>query len=222
MSTQYEQSHENDKPGLLKVIEVILADPAEIKRAAIAKKEKYQKKYPKEPEEKIKSRTANKIISGYSYSAAFVGGVAALPGVIPGIGSVIAATGGVTTDIVLSMKYQIEMVMSIAVVYDHNIELEEERRICLIIAGLGAINEAGKKGVKKMGEKAFVNMARQHLKGATLQAVKQVFRRVGVTFTRKAVEKAAPFGIGVFLGFSANKGLTWYVGKKAKRLFAIN
>ena len=42
-----------------------------------------------------------------------------------------------------------------------------------------------------------------------------------LTFTRKAVEKAIPFDIGTVIGFSANKGLTWYVGSKAKDFFKI-
>ena len=221
MSTQNEQSHKNDKPILLKAIETILADPAEIKRATIDLKEKFRKEYSDEPEEEIKSLTADKIISNYSFYTAFVGGGAALPGVIPGLGQAVAVGGGAAADVALTMKFQIEMTMAIATVYDHNIEIEEERRLCLIIAGLGAINEAVKKGGKQVGTKAFIKMTQQYLKGSTLVAVKQVFRRVGVTFARKALEKAIPFGVGVIIGFSANKGLTWYVGKKAKDFFSV-
>ena len=36
-------------------------------------------------------------------------------------------------------------------------------------------------------------MTQQYLKGATLIAVKEIFKKVGITFTRKAVEKAIPF-----------------------------
>ncbi|EHZ7344711.1 TPA: hypothetical protein ACGUW9_004234 [Vibrio vulnificus] len=50
--------------------------------------------------------------------------------------------------------------------------------------------------------------------------MKEIFKRLGITFTRKALEKAIPFGIGVVVGFSANKGITWYVGSKAKDFFA--
>ena len=64
-------------------------------------------------------------------------------------------------------------------------------------------------------------MTQQYLKGATLQAVKEIFKKVGITFTRKAAEKAIPFGVGVVIGFSANKGLTWYVGSKAKDFFKV-
>ena len=38
-------SNENDKPALLKAIEIILADPAHIKREALKLKERHQKKW---------------------------------------------------------------------------------------------------------------------------------------------------------------------------------
>ena len=50
--------------------------------------------------------------------------------------------------------------------------------------------------------------------------MKEIFKKVGITFTRKAAEKAIPFGIGVVISFSANKGLTWYVGSKARDFFS--
>ena len=214
-------SNENDKPALLKAIEIILADPAHIKREALKLKERHQKKFFDLPEDKINAKVAKKIISNYSYLTAFIGGASALTGVIPGLGTVIASFGGATADAALTMKYQIEMTMALATVYGYDIEVEEQKRICLIVAGLGAINEGAKKGGAQVGAKAFVKMTQRYLRGATLQAVKEIFKRVGITFTRKAAEKAIPFGVGVIIGFSANKGLTWYVGNRAKAFFSI-
>ena len=216
-----EQNNDN-KPTLLKAIELVLAEPAEIKKEALAIKEKYYNKYSdSNTDTEIDGKIIDKIISNYSYYTAFVGGATALTGVIPGLGTAIATFGGATADAALSMKYQIEMTMAIATICGHNIEIEEEKRICLIIAGLGAINEAAKEGGKQVGAKAFKKMAQQYLKGATLQAVKEIFKKVGITFTRKAVEKAIPFGIGVVIGFSANKGLTYYVGTKVKDFYLL-
>jgi len=212
----------NDKPALLKAIEIVLAEPAEIKKESENLLKKYQQRYSdSKSSDEINKLVTDKIISNYSYYTAFVGGATALAGVVPGLGTVIATFGGATADAALSMKYQIEMTMALATVYGHNIEVEEQKRLCLIVAGLGAINEAAKEGGKQIGTKAFVKMTQQYLKGATLQAVKQIFKKVGITFTRKAAEKAIPFGVGVIIGFSANKGLTWYVGSKARDFFAI-
>jgi hypothetical protein len=113
------------------------------------------------------------------------------------------------------------MAMALATVYGHDITDHEKQRLCFLIAGLGVTAEAGKKGATTASTKAFVRMMQQSLKGATLQTVKEVFKKLGITFTRKAVEKAIPFGVGVIISFSANKGLTWYVGTKAKAFFKV-
>lgn len=212
-----------DKPALLKAIEVILANPEDItKEVRVIEKKYYDKYQESKTKSQIQKIIANHLISNYSYYTAFTGGATALTGVIPGLGTLIASVGGTTADVALSMKWQIEMTMAIAVVYGHDITIEEEKRLCFIIAGLGAINEAAKEGGKAVGSKAFVKMIQQYLKGATLQAVKEIFKKVGITFTRKAAEKAIPFGVGVIIGFSANKGLTRYVGSKASDFFKAN
>jgi hypothetical protein len=219
-TTDTPEPEKSDKPALLRAIEIILAKPEDIKRETLKLYKKYQGEHARgKTADEIRELVAKKIISNYSYFTAFVGGASGLVGFIPGLGTVLATFGGATTDAALTMKYQIEMVMALAVVYGHDIEKEEEQRLCLIVAGMGAMNEAAKQGGKVAGTKAFVAMTQQYLKGATLVAVKEIFKRVGITFTRKAVEKAIPFGVGIVIGATANKGLTLYVGSKARDFF---
>lgn len=209
-----------EKPQLLKAIELILADPKNIKKEALNLFRKYEARYAESKSEaKLQDMVAKKIISNYSYYATFVGGSTALTGVVPGLGTVIAISGGAVADTALTMKYQIEMVMALAVIYGHDIEQEEEKRICMMVAGLGAISEAGKKSGKAVGSKAFVQIVRRYLKGGTLVFLKEVFRKVGITFTRKGLEKSIPFGVGVVIGGVSNKALTVYVGSKARSFF---
>jgi len=209
-----------DKPKLLQAIEVILAKPENIKDETNQLINKYKKSHPKLDDNELKEKISDKIISNYSYLSAFSGATTALTGVVPGIGTAVAITGGASADAIASMKFQIEMTMAIATVYEHDILIEEEKRICYLVAGLGAINESTKGVGKNLGSKAFIKIVKDKLKGATLQAVKEIFKKLGITFTRKALEKAIPFGIGVIIGFSANKGLTWYVGTKARDFFS--
>jgi len=75
--------------------------------------------------------------------------------------------------------------------------------------------------VSKTVSKAAVKVVREHLKAATLQTVKQLFRAVGIAFSRKAVEKAIPYGIGVVIGTTANYYLTRYVGKLARDVLLL-
>ena len=210
------------KPILLQAIELVLAAPAEIRSESLNLRNAYQRRFgDSKSADEINGLIADKIISNYSYFAAFVGGATALAGIVPGLGTVLSTFGGATADAALSMKYQIEMTMALATVYGHNIENEEEKRLCLIIAGLGTINDAVKDSGKQIGSKAFIALAQQYLKGASLQVVQDIFKKVGIKFTRKAIEKAIPFGVGAVIGFTANKGLTWYVGRKAKDFFAV-
>ena len=212
---------EQDKPTLLKAIELVLAEPIKIKQETTNLIEKIKIAHTKKNDKERQRIAADKIISNYSYYAAFSGGATALTGVIPGLGTAVAIFGGATADAALSMKYQIEMTMALATVYGHDILIEEEKRICYIIAGLGAMSEATKEAGKSAGSKAFINLVKTHLKGSTLTVIKEIFKKLGLTFSRKALEKAIPFGIGVVIGFSANKGLTWYIGSKARDFFAI-
>ena len=73
--------------------------------------------------------------------------------------------------------------MAIACIYGHDITKDEEQILCFIVAGLGAIGGAAKEGARTTSTKAFIRMAQQYLKGATLQAVEEIFEKVGVTFT---------------------------------------
>ena len=58
------QSLDFDKPRLLKAIELILADPTDIKREAQKLSDKYKTKYgSKKSEEEIREMVAKKIIS---------------------------------------------------------------------------------------------------------------------------------------------------------------
>lgn len=210
-----------EKPMFLKAVEMVLAKPEDIRNESLLLLKKIEQANPKKSKAQVQTIAAEKIISNYSYYAAFVGGTTALTGVIPGIGTAVAIGGGATADAVASIKFQVEMTMAIATVYGHNILEEEAKRICFMVAGLGAINEAAKEGGKKMGSKAFVKVVEQHLKNGTLTTVKEIFKKLGITFTKKAFVKTIPYGVGVIVGFSANKGLTWYVGSKARDFFAV-
>ncbi|RXK11954.1 hypothetical protein CP965_12310 [Halarcobacter mediterraneus] len=211
-----------DKPRFLKATESILAEPENLKKQATQTLDKYRKSHPDISEDEVKLMVSKKIISKYSYYAAFSGGTTALSGIIPGIGTAVAIGGGASADAIACIKFQIEMTMEIATVYEHDILKEEEKNLCFIIAGLGSINYMGKEGSKKVASKAFIRLVKEHLKGTTLQIIKEIFKKLGITFTRKALEKAIPFGIGVIIGFSVNKLITKFVGNRAIDFFTAD
>ena len=166
-------------------------------------------------------RVADAIIGRYSRLAAMIGTAAGLPGVVPGLGTAVAIVGGATADSVACMKLQVDMCMCLAAAFGYDITSEDGKHLAFLIAATGTV-QRGSSSAVQVGSRAGVNMLRQYLRGAALQAVKQAFRRVGKTFTRKALEKAIPFGIGAAIGGAANYGLTRYVGHQAKKWFVID
>ncbi len=205
---------------VLNKLESILASPTSIKNETNNLIEKFSNRYNnKKSYDEIEKLIAKKIISNYSYYCAYSGGVTSLSSVIPGVGTAITLTGGVSADYILCLKFQIEMIMSLAHLYKHDIETEETMRICYLLVGIGALTKAMEQGGNKIGNKAFIRLVRKHLTGATLKSTKKIFNIVGLKFTRKAFEKSAPLGIGCVLGFSINKSATLYLGNKADSFF---
>ena len=207
---------------LLGIVEGIAISPKDA--TAIAKQyiDQSKSKSPNEPEWEHQLRVADQIIKRYSHLAAMVGGATGLSGVIPGLGTAVAAVGGATADTAVCMKFQVDMCMCLAAAFDYDLTSEDVRHLVFLIAVTGGLQHAGVDVGARLGSKAGVRMLRQYLKGATLQTIKRLFSRVGVTFTRKAVEKAIPLGIGVVVGGGANYGLTRYVGHQAKEWLIID
>src|SRR5438094_905434 len=85
----------DDKPVLLKAIELILAKPENIRTEAQSLLDKYRRRYKVDrADDDIRDMAAAKVVSNYSYYAAFSGGATALTGVIPGLGTAVATFGG--------------------------------------------------------------------------------------------------------------------------------
>jgi uncharacterized protein (DUF697 family) len=211
------------KPAILRAVELIISHPSRIKAAAHSLHGKYHCRHgEKLHADDIREMVARRIIHKYSYLAACSGGATALAGVVPGLGTIISTFGGATADTAMCVKFQVEMTMALATLYGHDVETEEAQHMCFIVAGVGLTSTAAKGGAKKITAKTFSRMVNQRLSGASVATVKALFKTVGVTFTKKAVVKAIPFGVGAMVGFSTNKGLTWYVGQKTHDFFKTN
>jgi hypothetical protein len=207
---------------LLKVIEKVAISPEDAKAIARQYRQQAESKYPQEDDAQRQKRVADKIIGRYAKLAALSGGATALTGVIPGMGSAVAVLGGGAADTAACMKLQVDMCCCLAESFGYDINHQDARHLAFLVAAGGALEKAGTGVGVNIASKAGVRLLRQHLKGAALQAVKELFKRLGIVFTRKALERALPFGIGVAIGSSANYALTRYVGAQARDWFVID
>ncbi|WAH58130.1 EcsC family protein [Pseudomonas silvicola] len=212
---------EESSSSLMKMVEAIAISPQDARELVSQYQTQVRKASPSASEEKIQDAVVDKIISRYSKLAATSGAATALPGVIPGIGTAVSAIGGGVADISVCMKLQIDMTMCLAVAINGKMSNEDAKHMSYIIALYGSLEQMGSSSATRIASKAGVRMVKQYLKGPTLQVIKELFSKIGITFTQKAAAKVIPFGIGVIVGGTANYALTTYVGKAARDTFRL-
>lgn len=128
---------------LLKIVEAVAINPVEAKKIVEQYRKQSYKKHPNDTECQHQERIADKIISRYSKISAMVGGATALTSIIPGLGTILAATGGATADAVTCMKLQVDMCMCLAETFGYDVTSEDARHLSFLIAGGGTLEKAG-------------------------------------------------------------------------------
>ncbi|TFW34310.1 EcsC family protein [Pseudomonas putida] len=208
--------------SLMKMVEAIAISPQDARDLVAQYQAQARKASPSASEQKIEDTVVDKIISRYSKLAATSGAATALPGVIPGIGTAVSAVGGGLADISVCMKLQIDMTMCLAVAINGKMSNEDAKHMSYIIALYGSLEQMGTTGTTRIASKAGVRMVKKYLTGPVLHVIKDLFKKIGITFTQKAAAKVIPFGIGVVVGGTANYALTKYVGKTARDTFRLS
>jgi uncharacterized protein (DUF697 family) len=155
----------------------------------------------------------DQIVRHFSNRAALVGGATALPGLVPGAGTVVAL-GGVLADMTLLLKLEVEMALALTHHYGFDIEDEEERQLAFLLASVATHDaHTGKsflKDVVRVEGTAIWNYAPRRV--ARVLAHSLVIL-LALRFGWGSVLRAIPV-VGVGIGVGANKLLTLKVGKR--------
>ncbi|MBK5355410.1 hypothetical protein JFU37_23270 [Pseudomonas sp. TH41] len=215
-------TEENNGSALMKLVEAIAITPKDARELVAQYESQVSKAQPDASDERIQTLVIDKIIERYSKMAAVSGGATSLAGVIPGIGTAVAMVGGGAADVSLCMKLQIDMTMCLGIAINNKMSNEDAKHMSFVIALCGSLEQMASNGATKVASKAAVRVVSEYLKGATLQTIKQLFKQVGINFTKSAVSKAIPFGVGVVIGTAANYALTRYVGSVARDVFLLH
>ncbi|MEO1269084.1 MAG: hypothetical protein AAFX99_13365, partial [Myxococcota bacterium] len=212
---------DRDKPIFLKAVEMLVAAPTDIRGTAEACYDAVAVL----PDNRTKSaedlrvEAANAIIERYATTCARVGAVTSLGASVPGVGLIVTLVGAATADLVITMKYQIEMVMALACLFDRDIEDEEQQRLCYTVAGLGVATQAGLMTFENFTVKGLREAAKRLLKGKAKRWLFELFKKLGIRLTSKGVLKAIPVGVGVTFSYMSNRKLTRYIGRRARDFF---
>lgn len=207
---------ENNKPDLIyTAVEKIAISAKDAMAVAEGYKKQVLEKNPGISKTSIQKIVAQKIVDRYSKISATSGAATSLTSVVPGLGTAVSVVAGGTLDVTISMKLQVDMVMCLAAAYDYDLNNEDAKHMSFLIAGLGALEQVGTTQASKLASKAGVKMIERYLKGAALETIKQIFKTIGINFTKSALKKALPFGVGVIVSSTTNYALTKFVAKQA-------
>lgn len=165
-------------------------------------------------DENVLDEVALQIIQKYSNRSAFSGGAAALPGIIPGLGTWAAFAGGTLVDAALMLKYEVEMVQALAWLHGFDIREEQERQIALLMASVNTYEG-------KSGRNFFIDLADAQRTaiwnyGPRLisKEIVSVMTMIAFLYLTKGFARALPL-VGVAIGGGMNKILTQKVGTKS-------
>lgn len=206
---------------LYEAIKLFAISPAEASTLVEGYLEQSRKRHPESSASEHQSRVAKQLIVRYCRLAGTSGGLTALTGVIPGVGTLISMFGGGFTDAVVCMKLQVDMCMCLAKTFGWDLHEEDTKGLVFLLAAGGAVENLGKGFAVEIGSKAGVNLLKTYLKGASLRFIKDLLKNFGIIFTRKSLERALPLGMGVIIASGANYALTKHVGQAATKWFLL-
>ncbi|MFF7895188.1 EcsC family protein [Streptomyces sp. NPDC007907] len=206
---------------LQKAVETMVMTPVAAAKVVDGYRATFEDKNERKPESlEDKRRIAAKIIGRYSKMSAAAGAVTAAPSVVPGVGTAVAILGGGATDVAVALKLQVDMCMCLVEVFETELSTEDKKHLAFTIALAGSAEQMAAKGGKAAVQKIAQKLVYQYLTGPALVTIKQLFKRVSITFTQKAMAKAIPAGVGVAFSSSTNYVLTRVVGRVAVAVLA--
>lgn len=127
---------------------------------------------------------------------------------------------GLPADLVLLAWIQNRLVLSIAATYGHDMSDKNERAVeLLMIQGVHNSREVARKAVVSAAQKTLTKLILKHLRKQALVLVKQMFRVVGIKFTRKALlEKGVPL-VAVPISAGVNEVSTRLLANQAIKFY---
>lgn len=208
---------DDDEQGkkLLTAVERILASSASIKATVGAATTSVKSLQPELKGAELRDAIAAHLVKHYSDRAAIAGGASALPALIPGWGSLVAAVGGTFAELTLLLKWEVEMALSLSSLYGFDIDKPAERQLSFLMASVGTYDATGRNfflDVLHMEGTAIWNYAPRHV----ARFVVRVLATLAGLYIWRGFLKAIPV-LGIGIGAGLNKVLTQKVGDRCVR-----
>ncbi len=167
------------------------------------------------PDDEVAARAlaSEELIRHFSNRTAVSGGLAALPALIPGVGTLAALAGGALADMGLVLKFEVEMALTLSHLHGFDIKNEEERNLAFLLASVSTYDA-------KSGGNFFADVVQAE--GVALwkytprqvgKLLLTVLSKLALLQVGKGLARAVPF-VGIAVGSSMNKVLTRRVGER--------
>jgi len=166
------------------------------------------------------NEVARLIVYRRSAVSAIAGGVSALPGAIPGVGSA-TEIGASLADLVALVYAQVALVMAVAAAYDHDLDAHDDRAadVRVVLALDAGVARFGKHGVELADGKRLDPRDRELYEELNRGLGALVIKRTARVRARTILGREIPFGIGVAIGAGANFKVMRHVGRTALRYY---
>lgn len=213
--TRSQSADEGSRKGraLLMAVERIVDSPAKIRARAAEVEARIREALPDgAPDDQVRKAVEQRLIADYSNRTALAGGAAALPGIVPGIGSLTTLIGGGLVDMTFCLKYEVEMVLALAALRGYNIENARERQLAYLMAAAHTYEASS--GENPLGDllKTEADAVWNFTPRQLGKLVASLFVKLALWFAGKGFARALPL-VGVVVSTAANKTLTMRVGK---------
>lgn len=145
---------------------------------------------------------------------AVAGGATALPGAVPGIGTIIAVVGGTLVDMSAMAFFLTELILEVAAIYDRDLDEAGTSReaVWVLVASVGA-GAAGK---------GFTTFAINQLTGSALKnLIERALVSLGIRASQRSFLRILPL-IGMFIAGWVNYYACNKVGNFVAKYYAEN
>jgi hypothetical protein len=158
---------------------------------------------------------AKLVKSRHALLARMEGAAAGVPtSVAPGPGTALA----VLPDLGALAWLQSRMVVHIAAVYGHDTTDQEMAAELLVLQGFYNTTDAARVALTEASKRVATRLVNTYIKGGTLVLLRQLFRYVGIKFTRTGLLKAIPY-VAIPLGAAINEAATRSLARRAIKFY---
>jgi hypothetical protein len=204
--------------ALLKAVERIVEAPAQIRAKVAAAERRARGALPDDATEaQVRASLERALISQYSNKTALAGGAAALPSILPGVGTLASALGGGVLDMTLCLKFEIEMVLALTSSRGYDIEDPRERQLAYLLAAAHTYEASGgRTGALADLVKTEADAIWHYTPRQLGKLVSAAFVKLALQLAGRGLARAIPL-VGVVVSTAANKTLTGRVGRAVVR-----